>query len=119
MISEQRYLYEPSSNQDHHFLKGRFLIPVHYPCNDCVDCGEFFEINLAGLTDSVNFELVKYKDHEVEIETTTCKDNKVSGKIYKVGIDFIELLKDNGRIVTILKDKISQIHWLNEDRPSS
>jgi len=102
---------------DHRFLKERFLIPVRFPYLDCEDCGDFFEINLAGLTDNLNFELVKFKGQEVEIETTLCsEENKISGKIYNVGIDFIELLNDHGRIVTILKDKISHIHWLNEEK---
>ena len=115
MKSNQCHCDEYKWNRESHFWGERFSIPVHYPNHDCEDCGDFFEINLAGLTDNLNFELVKCKGQEVEIETTFCsEENKISGKIYNVGIDFIELLNDHGRIVTILKDKISHIHWLNE-----
>jgi hypothetical protein len=110
--SKQCHCDENKGNQVPHFLKERFLIPVHHPYSDFEDCGDFFDINLAGLTDSANFELVKFIGRKVEIETTSCTEgNKIRGKIYNVGIDFIELLKENGRIVMILKDNISQIHW--------
>lgn len=115
--SEHCYCGERGRNQNHPIMKGRYRIPVHFPRFDCVDCGHFFEINLAGLTDSMNFKLIELKGHEVEIETTLCaEDNKIKGEIHNIGIDYIDLLKENGVIVTILKDKISQIHWLNEGR---
>ena len=112
MKSEQCHCDEYKWNQEPHFLEGGFSIPIHYPNLDCEDCGDFFEINLAGLTDSANFRLVKYIGRNVEIETTSrTEGNIISGKIYNVGIDFIEILADNGKFIMILKDKISQIHW--------
>lgn len=98
-----------SENQSNTYLrKGSCKIPVQIPCPDCND---FFDINLAGLTENLNFQLLRFEDSDIEIDTAS---GSVKGRICKVGIDFIEIKEKDGIIVTILKDKIIQIRWLKE-----
>ncbi len=98
---------------DTYFRKEKRIIPVSFPCCDCDDR---VRLNLAGLTGNLNFQLLKSVGCDVEIDTTiSAGENKERGKIYNVGIDFIELKKENGTLVTILKDKVSQIHWLDDE----
>jgi hypothetical protein len=50
------------------------------------------EINLAGLTGNLNFLLLKFEGNDVEIDIILGDEiKKERGKIYNVGIDFIEL----------------------------
>lgn len=84
-------------------------VPVKFPCERCEDN---FRVNLAGLTRNLNFNLLNSKGCKVEIETTSGLQER--GKIFDVGIDFIELKKENGDIVTILKDNIDEIQWLDD-----
>ena len=96
-----------------HFRKDGCRIPVSFPCCDCNDP---FRLNLAGLTENFNFQLLRSEGCDVEIDITFgATENKERGKIYNVGIDFIDLKKENGSIVTILKDKVSQIRWLDDE----
>ncbi|KOP80561.1 hypothetical protein AMS59_04040 [Lysinibacillus sp. FJAT-14745] len=81
-----------------------------YPC---ICCDKFFVLNLAGLTDNLNYELLRYKGQKAEIETVFCTIE--CGVICNIGIDFIEIKEQDGAIVTILKDKISRI-YLSTDK---
>ncbi|MGE7688751.1 hypothetical protein ACQKMI_06040 [Lysinibacillus sp. NPDC097214] len=76
-----------------------------YP-NSC--CDKFFVLNLCGLTNSLNYQLLKYKGQNVEIETVS--GTKESGILCSFGIDFIEIKEKDDTFVTILKDKISKIY---------
>ena len=86
-----------------HFTNGGCSIPYQVPYHHC---GDHFRINLAGLTDNLNFQLLKMDKCELEIVTT---DGTESGKTYNAGIDFIEIRNDEDQIITILKDKINRI----------
>ena len=96
-----------------YFMNHGHLIPVHLPC---CHGNDDFRLNLAGLTGNVNFKLSSFVGCDVEINTTfgTTK-MKERGKICGVGIDFIDLKNENGMVVTILKDRVSQIRWLDDD----
>jgi hypothetical protein len=101
---------------DHYLIKEGCKIPAYFP--QC-DCNHLIEINLAGLTGNLNFLLLKFEGNDVEIDTILGDEiKKERGKIYNVGIDFIELKTENGMIVSILKDKIGQIRWLKDECPS-
>ena len=90
-----------------HFTICGCSIPYQVPCHHCEDQ---FHINLAGLTDNLNFQLLKMEGCELEIDTTVGTHTRTErGKIHNVGIDFIEIQNDNGQIVTLLKDKINHI----------
>lgn len=69
-------------------------------------------VNLAGLTDHVNYKLVKYR--KIPVKLTAINGYTLTGKTYQVGIDYVEIKKENDTIVTILKDKIDRIKWLKE-----
>lgn len=96
-----------------HFSRDRCLKCSQYPC---IGCDKFFVLNLAGLTDNINYQLLRYKGQKAEIETVFC--TKECGVIWNFGIDFIEIKEKDGAFVTILKDKISKI-YLFADRDNS
>lgn len=75
-------------------------------------CDDFFTINLAGLTENLSFQLLKFKGHEVEIETIS--GTLEHGVICNFGIDFIEIRKRDCTDVLILRDKISKIYLLDD-----
>lgn len=97
---------------NNHFCKEECKIQINF--SRCRDDNHLC-LNVSGLTDNLNFQLLRFKDCEVEIETILgSTGNKVRGKVRDVGIDFIEIEEEKGKIVTILKDKVSQIHWIDE-----
>ena len=86
-------------------------------CKKCVKyplsfCDDFFTINLAGLTENLSFQLFKLKGHKVEIETIAGTHER--GVICNFGIDYIEIKKNDGTVVLILRDKISKIYLLTD-----
>ncbi|RLL43848.1 hypothetical protein D8M04_13140 [Oceanobacillus piezotolerans] len=80
-------------------------IPYQLPCKDCKN---HFRLNLAGLTENLNFQLLQEKDCKLEIMVGPNQDTEI-GRIYNVGIDFIEIKNDDDKIITILKNKIVNI----------
>lgn len=74
-------------------------------------CDNFFIISLAGLTENLNFQLLKHKGCEVEIETIF--GTKECGVIYSFGIDYIEIKRSDGTVILFLKDKINKIHLID------
>ncbi|WP_338470567.1 hypothetical protein R4Z10_17465 [Niallia sp. XMNu-256] len=87
-------------------------IPYEAPCHDCSDDHDHnnHRLNLAGLKDHLNYKLLTMSDCELVIHTTIgTHTHQEKGKIYNVGIDFIEIKNHNDQIITILKDKISHI----------
>ena len=61
-----------------HFRKDGCRIPVSFPCCDCNDP---FRLNLAGLTENLNFQLLRSEGRVVEIDTTLgAAVNKVKRK---------------------------------------
>ncbi|WP_142354805.1 hypothetical protein [Bacillus vallismortis] len=50
----------------------------------------------------------KGRKHEAEHHTSTVK-----GTICNAGIDFVDVLSKEGRVTTILVDKIDTIHWVD------
>jgi hypothetical protein len=83
---------------------------VTFPCRDCHDN---IRLNLAGLTDNLNFKLMKSKNQHVEVHTP-CAAEK--GEIEQVGIDYIELTNEKKQNLIILKDKINYIHLLDKEK---
>ncbi|MGM9948712.1 MAG: hypothetical protein ACI33P_01235, partial [Lysinibacillus sp.] len=76
------------------------------------DCRDFFDVDLSGLTDNLNFKLLTCKDCKLEMKTMDgCKKK---GKTDHVGIDFVDIKDANDHIVTFLKDKIVSIDWLSK-----
>ncbi|HWL11882.1 MAG TPA: hypothetical protein VNQ57_02750 [Ureibacillus sp.] len=76
-------------------LKGHY-IENHHLC-----------LNLAGLTDNLNYKLLSKRHNKIQIGTIGGK--RFNGKIKQVGIDYLDLNVDCDLIATILKDKIKHI----------
>lgn len=77
------------------------------------DCHKYFDINLAGLKDNLNYKLLINRHCYLEI--TTFGHYKIKGKTHHIGIDFVDINVDDDQIVTVLKDKIDYIHWFHKD----
>lgn len=76
----------------------------HFDCRDYL-----FEITLAGLMDNLNFKLLKNRNCPLKVATEGgCQ---FTGKTCNVGIDYIDIKDRHGKVVTILKDKLSHIEW--------
>ncbi len=73
----------------------------HYICN------RHFCLNLAGLTDSLNFKLLSKRRRPIEIGTIM--GASFHGKSKYVGIDYLDIKENDSTVVTILKDKIKFI----------
>ena len=82
-------------------------------CSNHCDCRDFFQVDFSGLTDNLNFKLLKGKDCKLEMNTIDGRRRK--GKTDHVGIDFVDIKNDHDDIVTVLKDKIVWIDWLSQD----
>ncbi|SOC14983.1 hypothetical protein SAMN05880501_10815 [Ureibacillus xyleni] len=75
--------------------------------NDCD-----LNVNLAGLTDNLNFKLLKFR--KIPVKMTATNGFQLKGFTHHVGIDFVDIKKENGTIVRILKDKIAHIKWMKD-----
>ncbi|WP_168193754.1 hypothetical protein [Lysinibacillus sp. SGAir0095] len=66
----------------------------------------------------MNFKLLK--NHRRPLEMVTVGNRRFRGKTKHVGIDYVDIKGNNGKMTTILKDKIEHIDWkkerINEDR---
>lgn len=91
------------------------------PCNcqrhhhhvSCCDCSNFFDLNVAGLTNNLNAKLLKNRCRYMEI--TTSGGYELIGRTDNVGIDYVDIKSLNGTVVTVLKDKIDHIKWLKTE----
>ena len=80
---------------------------------DLCDCKDFHRINFAGLRNDFNQKLRKCKNCEFDMRTVA--GSRKRGKTHQLGIDFVDLKERNGRIVTVLRDKIDHINWLDKN----
>jgi hypothetical protein len=105
--------FRQSSQQRNGFIrKGTCHIPVSFPKRHCLHSE--FRLRLAGLTKSLNFHLLKRLGCDVELTLRT--GEMISGEMSHVGNDYLEIKKfDQKTRVTILKDNISTIKWLDEN----
>ena len=78
---------------------------------DLCDCKDFHRINVAGLRNDLNRKLERSRNCEFDMRTVA--GSKKRGKTHQLGIDFVDLKERNGRIVTVLRDKIDHINWLD------
>lgn len=99
-----------SEQNRHTFHKDDCQFEVTFPCRDCHDN---IRLNLAGLTDNLNFKLIKSENRHVEVHTP-CAIEK--GKIEQVGIDYIELANEKKQNMILLKDKINYIHLVDKEK---
>ncbi|GEM_PF-6455949 len=78
----------------------------------CYQCKTDLHLNLAGLTDNLNFQLLqaKLKGSPVIVETNFGQEK---GKVKNIGIDYVELKQKDEEIIMILKSQIKCIHIQN------
>jgi hypothetical protein len=109
--------FHQSSQQRNGFIsKGSCHIPFSFPKRNCLHSE--FRLRLAGLTGNLNLHLLKRLGCDVEISLLT--GEIISGEMCNIGIDYIEIKKfDQKTLVTILKDTISTIKWLDENCASN
>lgn len=105
------------AHEDHHDRRGygpRRTINVHVP-----DCDDRIQLKLAGLTGNLNFQLFRQTGCRVIVEVE-CGEKKslVRGTVCNVGTDFLDIRKKDGKVMTILRDRISRMKWLDRDCPS-
>lgn len=79
----------------------------YYHCH----CHQKIQLNLSGLTDNLNFQLLSNPKNNIVIQTIS-PDTNIEGKVYRIGIDYIDVQKKKGEIVTVWKDKIRKIYLL-------
>lgn len=75
-------------------------------------CNNHFLLRLSGLEGNLNFELFRKKGCCAEVKYE-CGESieTITGRICNFGTDFLEVLKDDKTILTIMKEKICSILW--------
>ena len=120
----QEHKHHDNHCDDHH----KENVPNHKNCEEPCDgvlvfknccipftstrCNNPFNLRLAGLNQNLNFQLFGMKGCRVEIEYECQGTNEeVKGIICDIGTDFIAVMRDNGVVSTILKERICKIEW--------
>lgn len=52
------------------------------------------------------------EDHRLERSTDSSDENIIRGIICNVGTDFVDLLQDNQKVVTVLRNRIKKVKWV-------
>lgn len=95
------------------FLKDHCCSPLAFSHNDC--CNDHFHLHLAGLNGNLNFQLFSKKGCCAKVHFECASATKtVVGRVCNIGVDFVDILKDDRTILTIMKEKICSIQWLDK-----
>lgn len=77
-------------------------------------CNDRIRPQLAGLTNSLNFQLLRKKKCPVIIEFDAAGEEElVTGVICSVGTNFIDIRKRDDSVVTLMPDRITRIKWID------
>jgi len=122
--------HENCSRCGHHHDKCSCSHKGHHNCNDFffVDhccgpkafshnnhCNDRFHLHLAGLTGNLNFHLFRKQGCCAKVEFECSSETQtVEGRVCDIGVDFLDILKDDKTTLTIMKQKICSIHWLDK-----
>ncbi|MDN4492801.1 hypothetical protein [Ureibacillus aquaedulcis] len=60
----------------------------------------------------MNFKLLRNQRRPLEM--VTVGNRRLRGKTKHVGIDYVDIKGNNGKMVTVLKDKIEFVDWKKE-----
>ena len=107
-----------SSHHGHGHCEDFFLVdhccgPKAFSHNNC--CNKHFSLHLAGLTGDLNFQLFRRKGCCAKVELECASETKsIEGRVCAIGIDFVDILKNDKTVVTIMKQRICTIHWLDK-----
>lgn len=108
------------NNLDHDNRK--FDCGCRFQCTPvCVpDCNKLLQISLAGKSDTFGFTLIRMIGCRLKVDMECAgKTSRIVGVLCNTGTDFIDIRKANGRVVTVLRDKIDKIEWLDKNCNSS
>jgi len=107
-----------SSHHGHGHCEDFFLVdhcygPKAFSHNNC--CNKHFSLHLAGLTGNLNFQFFRKKGCCAKVEFECESETKsLVGRVCAIGIDFVDILKNDKTVVTIMKQRICTIHWLDK-----
>ncbi|HZG73287.1 MAG TPA: hypothetical protein VEY51_17255 [Chondromyces sp.] len=93
-----------------HFVGEECSVPfIASPFNFCINN---FRLNFNGLNGNLAFQLFRFKGCEVKV-VFECAGEKeeVEGTICNVGTNFVDIIKHNKTVVTILIQRICNIVW--------
>lgn len=77
-------------------------------------CNDLIRPQLAGLTNNLNFQLLRKKKCPVIIEFDAAGDEEqITGVICAVGTNFIDIRKRDDSVVTLMPDRITRIKWMD------
>ena len=75
-------------------------------------CDDQVHLRLAGLTGNLNFQFMRFKGCKVTVELDGGHGvSKVTGNIGDVGTDFVDLVRRDGTVVTVLQHHIVSVRW--------
>ena len=106
------------SHKGHNVCNDFFFVdhccgPKAFSHNHC--CDDRFHLHLAGLTGNLNFHLFRKQGCCAKVEFECSSETQtVVGRVCDIGTDFLDILKDDKTILTIMKEKICSIHWLDK-----
>lgn len=76
------------------------------------DCDRRIQLRLAGLTGNLNFQLFRQIGRQVRVELECGEQTStVTGTVCHVGPDFLDIKQKNGKMITILRNRIIKIEW--------
>jgi len=112
--------YSPcfSNHYGHGHCEDFFLVdhccgPKAFSHNNC--CNKHFSLHLAGLTGDLNFQFFRKRGCCAKVEFECASETKsLVGRVCAIGIDFVDILKNDKTVVTIMKQRICTIHWLDK-----
>lgn len=95
---------------DGRLISQNCCLPV--TCSPLLICDDRIRVRVAGLNANLNFQLFRLKGCPVEVEyDCTGSGGSVQGTICGVGTNFVDILLNNGTVVTLLLDRICRINW--------
>ena len=78
----------------------------------CLDCRDYFTLNLAGLTDRFSYQLFQYKGRKIAVETVS--GTIEYGILLEFGIDYIKIKASHDPVHLMMRQHIQSIRLLQK-----
>jgi hypothetical protein len=86
-------------------------IPTYNICGD-----PRVQLRLTGLNGNFNFQLFRYKGCRIKATVESAMSiQEIQGVVCNVGTNFVDIKREDGKIITIPQEKITRIEWLDPD----